>query len=358
MIGFQRRNIGLSKINKEIDEMIDDDSNTNNDDDDSEDSEDLHSEEYGNDEDKEFSIDLSKIENNQSFEDLFKNLNSNEESESESESESEYELNSLPELKYLGSDFLGKFDTKISTKSIKKEEKRRQRATTERVIDEHTSFVLYKWLNSGDLTELVGLVSAGKEANVYFGYSRDKKPAAIKIYKKDAHSVRWMTKYIKGDPRFIKVGKSPIQIVYTWAKKEYKNLSRLNNHKISAPYPYKIRDNVLLMSYIGEESGTPAPRLKDIRDFQNINKEISVSIGFIEEMFCKAKLVHGDLSEFNILYHHGKQYLIDVSQAVTILHPEALPFLVRDIKNIWTFWNKIEPNPFNMEDLYYHIIRD
>jgi len=331
--------------------MIDEDAKINDEDSDSEDSENLQTEDSGIEENNEFTIDLSNLEIHQNFEDVLKKI------DSVGDSENDYELNSVPELKYLSSGFLDKIDTKISLKSIKKEEKRRQRAAIDRVMDEKTALILYKWLNSGELTELVGLVSAGKEANVYFGYSRDKKPAAIKIYKKDAHSIKWMTKYIKGDPRFIKVGKSSIQIVYTWAKKEYKNLSRLNNHKIRAPYPYKIRDNLLLMSYIGDENGTPAPRLKDIQDFQNINKEISTSIGFIEGMFCKAKLVHGDLSEFNILYHKGQQFLIDVSQAVTILHPDALPFLVRDIKNIWTFWNKMEPNPFNMEDLYYHIIK-
>ena len=312
---------------------------------------DTNKEENNDFDENEMELDPQTLENNKNFEELINEIDSND------DLESDQELNSIPELKYLGSDFLGKLDNKVSAKSLKKEEKRRQRAATERVLDENTAFILYKWLNSGDLTELVGLVSAGKEANVYFGYSKERKPAAIKIYKKDSHSVRWMNRYIKGDPRFNKVGKGTLQVVYTWAKKEFKNLGRLNNHNIKAPFPYKVKNNILLMSYIGDENGTPAPRLKDVDEFQNLNKEISTSIKLIEDMFRKAKLVHGDLSEFNILYHQGTQYLIDVSQAVTILHPDALPFLARDIKNMWTFWNRMEPNPFSMEDLYYNIIK-
>jgi len=332
--------------------MVDKDEEIQEKDDYSDDNADVNpNEEENNERDEEYDVDFSDLGYNKKFDELFKEIDSN------NDLESDQEQNTIPELKYLGSDFLDKLDNKVSTKALKKEEKRRQRSAAERVMDENTAFILYKWLNSGDLTELIGLVSAGKEANVYFGYSKEKKPSAIKIYKKDSHSARWMNKYIRGDPRFNKVGKSTLQVVYSWAKKEFKNLSRLKNHTIKAPFPYKVRNNVLLMSYIGEEDGTPAPRLKDIGEFQNLNKEISISIKFIEDMFRKAKLVHGDLSEFNILYHQGTQYLIDVSQAVTILHPEALPFLARDIKNIWTFWNRMEPNPFSMEDLYYHIIK-
>ena len=57
-------------------------------------------------------------------------------------------------------------------------------------------------------------------------------------------------------------------------------------------------------------------------------------------MFLKSKLVHGDLSEFNILYWNGNQYIIDVSQAVSIYHPSALSYLKRDIKNILLFYAK------------------
>ena len=55
-------------------------------------------------------------------------------------------------------------------------------------------------------------------------------------------------------------------------------------------------------------------------------------------MVNKAELVHGDLSEYNIMVKDGKNYIIDVSQAVDIDHPNALELLKRDIENLNTFF--------------------
>ncbi len=240
---------------------------------------------------------------------------------------------------------------------VKKEDKARKLAKKDRVLDERTYLMLHKWLNQGQLDRIEGIISAGKEANVYFGYGFQQKPIAIKIYEIDSRSTRWMRKYLQGDPRFGRIGKSADKIIFTWARKEYMNLKLLKKHKIKAPAPLFVRNNILLMEYIGESNGTPAPRLKDYYEFENINKEISDSCSYIMQMYQKAKIVHGDLSEFNILYYNGDQYIIDVSQAVSIYHPSALEFLTRDIKNIYNFWNRFEPNPFDMEELYYEIVQ-
>ena len=55
-------------------------------------------------------------------------------------------------------------------------------------------------------------------------------------------------------------------------------------------------------------------------------------------MYQKCKLVHGDLSEFNLLYHDGKAYVIDVSQSVEHDHPHALEFLRKDLHNVTEFF--------------------
>ena len=62
-------------------------------------------------------------------------------------------------------------------------------------------------------------------------------------------------------------------------------------------------------------------------------------MAMIDTLYNKAELVHGDLSEFNILYS-DQPYLIDMGQSVTRDHPRALQFLMRDIRNMNRFFKK------------------
>ncbi|MBD3352668.1 MAG: serine protein kinase RIO, partial [Candidatus Lokiarchaeota archaeon] len=163
----------------------------------------------------------------------------------------------------------GNFDKKIDELERKKDRNRirikdsEDRDAFQRVFDSRTISELEKLLNQGIIGEIIGIVSQGKEANVYFAYDLDMNPIALKIYKIDIQSAKWMKNYIRGDPRFKKIGNSPDKIIYTWCQKEYKNLKILNKVKIPAPKPLKSKANILVMSYIGENNGTPAPKLKD-----------------------------------------------------------------------------------------------
>jgi serine/threonine-protein kinase RIO1 len=70
------------------------------------------------------------------------------------------------------------------------------------------------------------------------------------------------------------------------------------------------------MEYIGFES-IPAPVLKDIKNPKEPINLMNELLSFIKKLYQKAKLVHGDLSEFNILYHNQKPVIIDISQAIS-----------------------------------------
>ncbi|MBD3214139.1 MAG: serine protein kinase RIO [Candidatus Lokiarchaeota archaeon] len=244
---------------------------------------------------------------------------------------------------------------KIDTKRIREVDRSKKTAAFESVLDERTITQLQKILQKGILNDIEGIISAGKEANVYLGYDQNNREVAIKIYKIDSNTSRWMKNYIIGDPRFKKVPKNIAKIIYLWASKEYKNLKRAQKTGLRVPKPIHVRDNILVMEYIG--FGTiPAPRLKDI--VNPINKDFLLNdiLDFIKRLYQKSKLVHGDLSEFNILYHNQKPYYIDISQAVSIEHPKSEKYLVRDIKNIFRYfekYNMVLPNP---EDFYYETI--
>ena len=228
----------------------------------------------------------------------------------------------------------------IDKRRNKKEDLSKKKAAVESVFDERTIFQLRKLITSGPLDRIEGIISAGKEANVYLAYDQSGIEVAVKVYKIDRNTSKWMRDYIIGDPRFKKIPKNISKLIFLWASKEYKNLKRAYKVGLNVPKPMHIKNNILIMEYIGSEN-TPAPLLKDVKnpvDTQSLFQEV---ITFIKNLYQKAHLVHGDLSEFNILYHNHKPIFIDISQAVDVQHPKAEKFLVRDIKNIANFFDKL-----------------
>ncbi|MFX1389674.1 MAG: serine protein kinase RIO [Promethearchaeota archaeon] len=264
--------------------------------------------------------------------------------ELDEESDDEFD-NSIDELEKVS----------IDEKRIKKVDQSKKRAVIESVFDERTIFNLNKLLVNGSLKQIEGVISAGKEANVYLGYDLNGKEVAIKIYKIDSNTSRWMKNYILGDPRFKKIPRNVSKIIFLWASKEFKNLKRANKAGLSVPEPIFIKNNILIMEYIGFGS-IPAPLLKDINDPKNKVNLFNDILFFIKNLYQKANLVHGDLSEFNILYHNQKPVVIDISQAVSIQHPKAEIFLVRDIKNIFKYFEKLGIDTPDPKEFYYEVL--
>ena len=205
------------------------------------------------------------------------------------------------------------------------------------------------------MNSVEGIISAGKEANVYLAYDKDNKEVAIKIYKIDRNTSKWMRNYIIGDPRFKKIPHNISKIIFLWATKEFKNLKRAFKAELNVPEPIYVKDNILVMEYIGI-GPNPAPKLKDIKNLKDIKSVFEELTDFIKDLYQKAKLVHGDLSEFNILYHNRKAVVIDISQAVSIQHPKAEEFLVRDIKNLFNFFEKLGIETLDPTRFYYEIL--
>jgi RIO kinase 1 len=76
----------------------------------------------------------------------------------------------------------------------------------------------------------------------------------------------------------------------------------------------------------------------------------------VRKLYRDARLVHGDLSEYNIMYWRGLPYLIDLSQAVSLDHPLSHEFLKRDVKNINKFFRKLGVGVLEDGELYEWIV--
>ncbi|CAJ1073216.1 serine/threonine-protein kinase RIO1 [Xyrichtys novacula] len=216
------------------------------------------------------------------------------------------------------------------------------RATVEQVLDPRTRMILFKMLSRGVISQINGCISTGKEANVYHSSTSAGESRAIKIYKTSILLFKDRDKYVSGEFRFRHgyCKGNPRKMVRTWAEKEMRNLIRLQMAGIPSPEPLLLRSHVLLMSFIGKEN-MPAPLLKNATLSESKARELYLQVlQNMRKMFQEARLVHADLSEFNMLYHNGDAYIIDVSQSVEHDHPHALEFLRKDCGNVNEFFVK------------------
>ncbi len=222
---------------------------------------------------------------------------------------------------------LDKFDKRLEEMGVRIKDAD-QFKVSEDVFDDVTLLALYKLVHKKWLSVIGGSISTGKEANVFYG-ERDGVGVAIKIYRIRTANFTTMSSYITGDRRFSRVKKSRKELVFAWTRKEFSNLVRAQDAGIPVPEPLVWDRNILIMSYLGENE-IPYPQLKNA-DFNDAAGIYATLMKYIDLLYNKAELVHGDLSEFNILYGE-KPYLIDMGQSVTRDHPRAYQFLMRDIR--------------------------
>jgi RIO kinase 1 len=222
------------------------------------------------------------------------------------------------------------------------------------VFDNATLMALYELARKGYIDAIGGSFSTGKEANLFHAVSKkdDSSEIAIKIYLISTANFNAMKDYILGDPRFAGIKHSRKDIILAWTKKEYKNLKRAEEAGVRVPKPYITKRNILLMEFIGKD-GVPMPQLKDVKltvqEAEHIFKKIVEYMGLL---YSRAKLVHADLSEYNILVDMDtmEPVIIDMGQSVTIEHYHADMYLRRDITNIARFFKKLKI-PVNEDEM-------
>lgn len=250
---------------------------------------------------------------------------------------------------------LSKHASKIRLDDVKdgqtRDKDKADRATSEQVLDQRTRMILYQMINRGVVGEVHGAISTGKEANVYgavaFADDLSTTHRAVKVYKTAILSFKDRERYITGEHRF-KSGADKgnnRKMVKLWAEKEFRNLRRIHSAGIACPEPIQLKLHVLVMGFLGDKRGWAYPRLRDANipaeDAEQTWSALYIQLlGIMRRLYQVCKLVHADLSEYNILYHDKQLYIIDVSQSVEHDHPRSLEFLRMDIKNTGDYFRR------------------
>lgn len=205
----------------------------------------------------------------------------------------------------------------------------------ENVFDKKTKRNVFKLASEGYFEELGEPIALGKEANVFTAKRSDGTHVVVKIYRVENGNFNKMYYYISGDKRFDTIENHRRKIVFSWVKREYRNLMLAREH-LSVPTPYAFKDNILVMSLVGDNY--IAPQLKDARP-DNPNRFFKQTIRQMNGLI-KAGLVHADLSQFNTLNNRGKPVFIDMGQSTPLDTGDAKKLFERDLTNVKKFYSK------------------
>lgn len=210
----------------------------------------------------------------------------------------------------------------------------------------------------GHFDTLIGELKGGKEATVYLVGREDERLAA-KVYADiEARSFRddrvyWQGFHI-GDARIAKAmqqrSKAGLRAQQgIWVEREYHYLWLLHQAGVRVPRPalgpepyhYQEAGAVVLMEFVGE-GDEPAPRLSDIRlSPADAESSFSQTVEILRRL-CGLGLVHGDLSTYNLLWHRGQVWLIDVPQMVSAGDTRAArDLLERDARSLATSFRRL-----------------
>ncbi len=208
-------------------------------------------------------------------------------------------------------------------------------------------------IDEGLIDTVVRQLMSGKEAMVFVVRCGDETRCA-KVYKEATHrSFRQAVDYTEN--RKVKNTRQARAMAKgsrygresqeaAWQSAEVDALYRLAAAGVRVPKPHNFHDGVLLMELVTDEHGDAAPRLNDVAftPEQALAHHASL-LGEVVRMLC-AGVVHGDLSEFNILLAADGPVIIDLPQAVDAAgNNHAKRMLLRDVENLRDFFGRFAP---------------
>ncbi|MFV0596382.1 PA4780 family RIO1-like protein kinase [Shewanella sp.] len=208
-------------------------------------------------------------------------------------------------------------------------------------------------VDEGLVDEVISQLMSGKEATVYVVRCGEDIRCA-KVYKEaDKRSFKQAVVYQEGRKvrnsrrarameKGSKFGRE--QMEEAWQNSEVDALFRLANAGVRVPTPFGCFDGVLLMELVTDSEGHVAPRLNDVSlSAEQAMRDHALVMTYVKRMLC-AGLVHGDLSEFNVLVDADGPVIIDLPQAVdAAANNHAKWMLERDVNNMTQYYGQYAP---------------
>jgi len=223
-------------------------------------------------------------------------------------------------------------------------------------LDERSQMAIYRLMNRGVIAKLQHPVKQGKESLVLHALAPDGRELAVKVHTSQVFREHERKQYLFGDWRYRHAKRHiTLRTEAINSEKEFRNLSRLEKASVPAPRPVSFYENIVVMSFIGE-SGEAASSLNTTEnvDYEVMAKKI---LRATRDLVLEAQLVHGDLSPYNILVWKEDPYMIDLSQAVLITHPDATRLLRRDMEKVEAFFSAQGINTEPFHKLFTRIVR-
>jgi len=214
-------------------------------------------------------------------------------------------------------------------------------------------------IDDGMVDSVIRRLKSGKEASVYIVACGDQIRCA-KVYKEaQQRGFHRLAQYTEGrkmrnsrDQRAMsKRGRHGRRVQEVeWKSAEVDALYLLAGAGVRVPTPYLVHEGVLLMELVCDAEGRPAPRLNDVEiSAAQASEWHAFMISQIVRMLC-AGLIHGDLSDFNVLLGAGGPVIIDLPQAVhAASNNNAFAMLERDVNNMRTAFGQSAPDLLNTE---------
>ncbi|PSJ18877.1 PA4780 family RIO1-like protein kinase [Nitrosomonas supralitoralis] len=208
-------------------------------------------------------------------------------------------------------------------------------------------------IQDGFVDEVIRQLMSGKEASVYIVRCEDEIRCA-KVYKEtNKRSFRQSTDYIEG--RKVKNSRRARAMAKgtrygrkaqeeSWQNAEVDALYRLAAAGVRVPKPYNFHEGVLLMDLVTDDQGNAAPRLNDLILTAELSREYHhILVSQVVRMLC-AGIIHGDLSEYNVLVDNTGPVIIDLPQAIdAAANNQACKMLLRDVENLAIYFGQFAP---------------